>query len=120
MLEAHDFAGFADQLKTWLSGIAYQWHSRNDLARYEVWYASLLHMCFRAIGVDVRAEEPPSHGRADMAVRFGEQIFVFEFKMAESADEAEVALEAALSQMREFRICPSGRCGLRARGAESA
>ena len=100
-LEANDFAGFADQLKAWLSGIPYQWHNRNDLARYEAWYASLLHMCFRAIGVDVRAEELSSHGRADMVILLGEQVFLFEFKMAEKADDAEVALGTALSQMRD-------------------
>ena len=100
-LEAHDFAGFESQLKAWLSGIPYQWHNRNDLARYEAWYASLLHMCFRAIGVDVRVEEPSSHGRADMVVLLAEQVFILEFKMADSAEGADAALEAALSQMRD-------------------
>jgi len=99
-LEMHDFAGFAETFKAWLASIPYQWHS-NDLARYEAWYASLLHMGFRAIGVDVHAEEASSHGRADMVVRTGGQVFVLEFKMAASADEAEAALEAAFAQMRE-------------------
>jgi len=99
-LEAHDFAGFADTLKAWLASIPYQWHS-NDRARYEAWYASLLHMAFRAIGVDVRAEEASSHGRADMVVSLGNEIFILEFKMAANADEAASALAAALTQMRE-------------------
>jgi len=99
-LEAHDFAGFADQFRVWLASIPYQWHS-NDLARYEAWYASLLHMAFRAIGVEVRAEEASSHGRADMVVHLGDQVFVLEFKMAASADEAATALTTAFNQMRE-------------------
>jgi len=99
-LEAHDFAGFAQELKAWLTGIPYHWHNRNDLVRYEAWYASLLHMCFRAIGVEVRVEDASSHGRADMVVLTGGQVFVLEFKMAASADGADAALAAAFSQMR--------------------
>ena len=99
-LEANDFEGFAATLKAWLSSIPYQWHMTGNLARYEAWYASLLHMDFRAIGVDVRSEAATSHGRADMVVRTGGQVFVLEFKMAESADDAGTVLAAAFTQMR--------------------
>ncbi len=100
-LEAHEFGRFAATLKAWLSGIPYQWHATGDLARHEAWYASLLHMCFRAIGVDVRSEEATSHGRADMVVPLGDEVFVIEFKMAEGADDAEAALAAAFARMRD-------------------
>ena len=99
-LGAGDFTGFADTLRAWLAGIPYQWHATGDLARYEAWYASLLHMAFRAVGVDARAEEATSHGRADMVVHLGDRVFVLEFKMADSADDAGAALEAAFTQMR--------------------
>ncbi len=100
-LEAHDFAGFAETLKAYLASIPYQWHATGDLARYEAWYASLLHMCFRAIGVDVRAEEASSHGGADMVVETGGQVFVLEFKMAETDADVETKMEEAFTQMRE-------------------
>ncbi len=100
-LEAHEFGAFAERLKAWLSGIPYQWHATGDLARYEAWYASLLHMCLRAVGVEVRSEESSSHGRADMVIPLGGEVFVVEFKMAESAHHAEAALDAAFAQMRE-------------------
>ena len=101
LLEANDFTRFAERLRSYLSGIPYQWHATGDLARYEAWYASLLHMCFRAIGVDVRVEDASSHGRADMVVLTGGQVFVLEFKMAEENGDAEAALDAAVAQMRE-------------------
>ena len=101
LLEANDFEGFGDVLRSYLSGIPYQWHATGDLARYEAWYASLLHMCFRAIGVDVRAEDASSHGRADMVVLTGGQVFVIEFKMADGEEDAAAALDAAVRQMRE-------------------
>ncbi len=57
LLAANDFDGFAATLKAYFASIPYQWHTTGDLARYEAWYGGLLHMCFRAIGVDVRSEE---------------------------------------------------------------
>ncbi len=99
-LEANDFAGFAATLRFWLARIPYQWHATGDLVRYEAWYASLLHMTLRAIGVDVRSEAATSHSRADMVVSLGEQVFIFEFKMADSADDVKTALAAAFTQMR--------------------
>jgi hypothetical protein len=101
LLEANDFGGFADRLRSYLSGIPYQWHATGDLARYEAWYASLLHMCFRSIGVDLRVEDVSSHGRADMVVLTGGQVFVLEFKMAAGNGDADAALNAAIGQMRE-------------------
>ena len=101
LLEAHDFTGFGDRLRSYLSGIPYQWHASGDLARYEAWYASLLHMCFRAIGVDLRVEDASSHGRADMVVLTGGQVFVLEFKMAKGDSDTNIALDSAISQMRE-------------------
>ena len=101
LLEANDFEGFGDRLRSYLSGIPYQWHASGDFARYEAWYASLLHMCFRAIGVDLRVEDASSRGRADMAVLTGGQVFVLEFKMAERDGDANAALDAAIRQIRD-------------------
>ena len=101
LLEANDFRGFADRFRSYLSRIPYQWHASGDLARYEAWYASLLHMCFRAIDVDVRTEDASSHGRADMVVLTGGQVFVLEFKMADGDSDAAAPLDAAITQMRK-------------------
>jgi len=101
LLEANDFDGFATTLKAYLAGIPYQWSTSGDLTRYEAWYAGLLHMAFRAIGVDVRSEESSSRGRADLVVLTGGQVFLFEFKMVDTADEIKTALDAALSQIRD-------------------
>ena len=101
LLEANDFGGFAERLRSYLSGIPYQWHASGDFARYESWYASLLHMCFRSIGVDLRVEDASSHGRADMVVLTGGQVFVLEFKMAEGSGDTETVLDAAIVQMQE-------------------
>ncbi len=100
-LEANDFEGFAETLRAYLASLPYQWSTSGDLARYEAWYAGLLHMAFRAIGVEVRSEESSSRGRADMAVLTGGQVFIFEFKMVDTAEETESALATALTQIRD-------------------
>ena len=101
LLEVNDFDGFAKTLKAYFASIPYHWHITGDLVRYEAWYTCLLHMCFRAIGVDVRSEEASSRGRADMVVMTGGQVFVFEFKMVEQVEETEAMLAMALKQMQE-------------------
>ncbi|MCY4006394.1 MAG: PD-(D/E)XK nuclease domain-containing protein [Rhodobacteraceae bacterium] len=58
-------------------------------------------MCFRAIGVDVRAEAASSHGQADMVVHTGGQVFVLEFKIAETDADVETKMEEAFTQMRD-------------------
>ena len=100
LLVANDFDGFADHLRSFFAGIPYQWHSSGDLARYEAWYGGMLYACFRTIGVDLRVEDVSSHGRADMVVFHGGQVFVLEFKMAEGEGDGEEALGRAMAQMR--------------------
>ncbi len=100
LLEANDFDGFATTLKAYLASLPYQC-TTGDLARYEAWYAGLLHMGLRAIGVDVRSEGSSSRGRADLVIVTGGQVFLFEFKMVETADMAEAALQTALAQIRD-------------------
>ena len=101
LLEANDFEGFAETLRAYLASIPYQWSTSGDLTCYEAWYTGLLHMAFRAIGVEVRSEDASSRGRADMVVLTGGQVFLFEFKMVETADATETALDTALAQIRD-------------------
>ena len=101
LLVANDFDGFADRLKSFLAGIPYQWQGANSPARYEAWYAGMLYACFRAIGLDLRVEDASGRGRADMALLHGGQVFVFEFKMAETAGGGDAAAQRAIGQMRE-------------------
>ena len=54
----------------------------------------------RRAGVDARSEEASSHGRAGMVVRTGGQVFILEFRMADTDADIETRLEAAFTQMR--------------------
>lgn len=101
LLAENDFDGFGERLQAYLSGIPHQWYDGSRVERYEAHYAGMLYMAFRLIGLDLRAEDASSHGRADMVVFHGGQVFVLEFKMAAGDGDTERMLDGAVAQMRD-------------------
>ena len=98
LLRANDFAGLRSFFEAFFAGIPHDWHRKNDIARYEGWYASVFYSHFAALGLDVVVEEGTSRGRLDMAVRFNEQVYLFEFKVVDLAPEG-----AATAQLKAKR-----------------
>ncbi len=96
LLLANDVAGLETLFRSILAGIPYQWHTRNDIADYEGYYASVFYSCFQALGLDVRVEDSSSRGRLDLAVLFNGTVYLFEFKVVEAGPEG-----VALAQLRE-------------------
>ncbi len=85
LLAANDFAGIETLFRAFFSSIPYEWHTKNEIARYEGYYASVFYSHFAAAGLDVMVEDSSSLGRVDMAVRFNGHVYLFEFKVAELA-----------------------------------
>ena len=94
LLAENDFAGLEALFRAVFASIPHQWHTRNEIAAYEGYYASVFYSCFAAQGFDIVAEDSGSRGRADMTVRFGGQVYLFEFKTGEPEGRA-------LAQLRE-------------------
>ena len=65
----------------------YEWYTNNDIASYEGFYASVFYSYFAGLGLDVVVEDSSSHGRLDMALRFNDNVYLFEFKVVELAPE---------------------------------
>lgn len=78
-------------LRSLFASIPYQLHL-ND----ERFYHSLFLMAFRLVGIVVQAEVQTASGRVDAVVKNADTIYVIEFKLNGSADEA-------LAQIRERR-----------------
>ena len=95
-LETNDFAGLKTLFQAFFSSIPYEWYTNNDIADYEGYYASVFYSYFAALGLDITVEDSSSHGRLDMAVRFGEKVYLFEFKVVELEPKG-----AAMAQLRE-------------------
>ena len=96
LLRAADIKGMEDLFHAFFAGIPYEWHTNNDIARFEGYYASVFYSYFAASGLDVQVEESGSRGRLDMAVRCHGHVYLFEFKVVEQAGAG-----AALAQLRE-------------------
>ncbi len=98
----NDFSAMQGQIQTLFSRIPHEWHQGGGLARYESWYASLLFTCFKALDVDVTAEDSSSHGRSGMVVH-DRQVFVLEFRMLKENRTVEETLVGAIKQIRDKR-----------------
>ena len=96
LLRAGDFAGLEALLRAFFDAIPYEWHTKNEIARYEGYYAAVCYSHLAAAGLDVVVEESSNRGRADLAVRYAGQVFLFEIKVLDRAPTG-----AALAQLRE-------------------
>ena len=96
-LRSGDPGGLEAELRAHFAAIPHQWHTRNDIARYEGYYASVFYSFLAGIGLDVRAEESSAAGRLDVAVVLEEAVWLFEFKMDERATPG-AALEQLLAK----------------------
>ena len=96
LLETADCAGLRELFHAFFASIPYEWHTNNDIANYEGYYASVFYSYFAASGYDIVVEESSAGGRLDMAVRADGHVYLFEFKVVEQAGPG-----AALAQLRE-------------------
>ena len=104
LLLANDFAGLETLFRAFFASIPYEWYTSNDIATYEGYYASVFYSYFAALESDVTVEDSSSHGRLDMAVRFNDNVYLFEFKVVEMAPEG-----AAMAQLKERRYADKYR-----------
>ena len=81
--------------EAFFASIPYQWHTNNEIANYEGYYASVFYSYFASLGLDITVEDSSSKGRLDMAVEFNGSVYLFEFKVVEQASEG-----AALRQLQ--------------------
>jgi len=61
---------------------------RNYVKSEEKFFHAIVHLIFTMVGTDVRYEMHTAIGRIDSVIITGERIFLFEFKVNESADAA--------------------------------
>ncbi len=104
LLLVNDFAGLENLFKAFFASIPYQWHTKNDIANYEGYYASVFYSYFASVGLDIVVEDSSSHGRLDMAVRFNGNVYLFEFKVVELAPEG-----TAMAQLKQKRYADKYR-----------
>ena len=96
LLRANNLAGLKDLFHAFYATIPHDWYRKNALAGFEGYYASIFYSYFAALGLDIALEDTTNHGRIDMAVRFQNNIYLFEFKVVELVPEGR-----ALQQLKD-------------------
>ena len=77
--------------------------TKNDLADYEGYYASVLYAFFCSLDAEVIPEDIDNHGQVDMTVKLGDHIYVMEIKVVDGENGAgdKMAHNPALKQIQE-------------------
>ena len=96
LLQKNSFNEIHSLIASFFSGIPTDWYRNNPIARYEGYYASVFYAYFASLGLDIVPEDSSTAGRLDMALRFNQQVYLFEFKVIELAPEGR-----ALQQIKE-------------------
>ena len=96
LLQSNDLQGLKNLFHAFFASIPHQWYTKNQLAGFEGYYASIFYSYFAALGLDITLEDTTNHGRIDMAVKFENRIYIFEFKVVEMVPEGR-----ALQQIKD-------------------
>lgn len=84
-LEEHDLETFISEINSFFSDIPYTLHIQK-----EAYYHSLIFLILRSLELTVEPEVLTSHGRLDLVVTLGKNIYIIEFKIGSTA---KIALE---------------------------
>ena len=88
-LRAGDLEAFFEILKVFFANIPY-----DIQLPYEKYYQTIFYLIFALIGLRIDAEKRTQRGRIDTVIEFDDQIYLFEFKLNDSA-------AAALAQIHQ-------------------
>ncbi len=101
-LAAADYAGLRAALAALYAAMPYEQrigHSRQG--EYEGHYVALAGACAKGAGVEVVMEESGSRGRADVTMKWGARVYVFEFKLVDGEATGEALAQAQAKEYAE-------------------
>lgn len=99
-LLTNDFAAMEQLFVSLFASIPHQWYTKNPMANYEGYYASVFYSHFAALGLEIVVEDATNLGRIDMTLLFNGQVYLFEFKVVDSEEEARAG-QRALAQLKD-------------------
>jgi hypothetical protein len=80
---ASDMDGVFEYLEVFFANVPYELHIKN-----EKYYQTIFYSIFQLIGLRIEAEVKTNKGRIDAVVETDERIYIFEFKLFGTAEEA--------------------------------
>ena len=86
------------ELQRLFASIAADNYRKNDIARFEGHYASVVYSFFVGMGLTVIAEDASSHGRVDLTIQLANNTYVIEFKVVKRKSKANSALQQIIQR----------------------
>ena len=76
-----------DPLKQFFASIPYNWFVKNEMDKYEGYWASLIYSMLVMVGVHLVAEDTSNRGRLDLCLSHENHFFLIEFKMTSNNED---------------------------------
>ena len=86
------------ELQRLFASIAGDNYRRNDIARFEGYYASVVYSFFAGMGLTVIAEDVANLGRIDLTIQLADHTYIVEFKVVKRKSKANSALQQIIQQ----------------------
>ena len=93
-----DGAVLPQYTKQYFARIAADNYRRNDIARFEGYYASVVYSFFAGMGLTVIAEDVANLGRIDLTIQLADHTYIIEFKMVKRKSKTNSALQQIIQQ----------------------
>ena len=86
------------ELTRLFASIAADNYRKNDIARFEGYYASVVYSFFAGMGLTVIAEDVANLGRIDLTIQLADHTYVIEFKVVKRKSKTNSALQQIIQQ----------------------
>ena len=108
-IEALDFELLKNTFFRLFAAIPYEWYMKNELDKYEGYYASIFYAIFASLGYDLEVEESTNRGRIDIVIKTDKVVIIFEFKIIDKESEQNTALEQIKNKKYYEKYLNSGK-----------
>jgi hypothetical protein len=81
IISAGDISGLRVLLNSLFASIPHDWYRKNQISRFEGYYASVIYSYLASTGFQIVAEDSTNRGRIDLTLKTTTAVWIFEFKV---------------------------------------
>ena len=100
-LKAANLEEFKNTLISLFASIPYNNYVKNNISKYEGYYASVVYAYLASLGLPIIAEDVTNRGRIDLTIEFGNKIYIIEFKVINRKLSEKLIENEALEQLKK-------------------
>ena len=97
-LMSAEFDVMEAELRRLFASIATDNYRKNNIARFEGYYAAVVYSFLAGMGLNVIAEDASSHGRIDLTIQLADYTYIVEFKVVEYPSATNSALQQIIQR----------------------